>query len=171
MIINTKRLTLRPLGVKDLKSVHAYAGDSENCKYMLFLPNETEEKTLEFLMRAEKQWNSENPAYYEFAIEFEGKHIGAISLWLLEDGETGELGWVIHKDFWGRGIVTEAATAMIEFAGTLNLKKLIAQCDCRNIGSAKVMEKIGMVLLDDTGVRTYEKNGESAKELTYGIEI
>jgi len=171
MIITTERLILRPLGVKDLKSVHAYAGDSENCKYMLFLPNKTEEKTLEFLQGAEKQWNSEKPSYYEFAIVFENKHIGAISLWLLEDGLTGELGWVIHKDYWGQGIVTEAAFAMVDFAKTLQLKKLIAQCDYRNIGSARVMEKIGMKLLDDTGVRTYEKNGESAKELTYGMDI
>ena len=36
-------------------------------------------------------------------------------------------------------------------------------CDWRNDASAKVMEKIGMRLVDDKGMRTYLKRGESAR--------
>lgn len=50
-------------------------------------------------------------------------------------------------------------------------EKVIAQCDWRNGASAKVMEKIGMRLIDDKGMRTYTKREESARELTYCIEF
>ncbi len=48
---------------------------------------------------------------------------------------------------------------------------MIAQCDWRNIASAKVMEKIGMRLIDDKGSRTYVKKEETAREFTYMIEF
>ena len=49
MTIRTDRLLLRPLCSSDLKTVHEYAGDAENTKYMLFLPNTTEQETADFL--------------------------------------------------------------------------------------------------------------------------
>ena len=68
--------------------------------------------------------------------------------------------------------MTEAANAVLKFSKTqLHLQYVIAQCDWRNIASAKVMEKIGMRLIDETGSRTYVKREETARELTYRIEF
>ena len=39
--IHTERLTLKPLGIQYLETVHEYASDPENTKYMMYLPNET----------------------------------------------------------------------------------------------------------------------------------
>lgn len=68
MILTTKRLLLRPLGVADLKTVHQYSSDRENTKYMMFLPRETETETKQFLLSAEAEWKKENPKFFEFAI-------------------------------------------------------------------------------------------------------
>lgn len=68
MIIKTERLLLRPLCLKDLKTVHAYASDLENTQYMLFLPNETEQETAAFLSSVEQEWAKEHPECFEFAI-------------------------------------------------------------------------------------------------------
>lgn len=60
----------------------------------------------------------------------------------------------------------------MEFAkNKLKLQEVIAQCDSRNIASARVMEKIGMRLIDKNGIRTYVKRKETARELTYMIEL
>ena len=60
--------------------------------------------------------------------------------------------------------------AIKDFAlNTLHLKKLVAQCDYRNAPSARLMEKIGLKLESDDGVRTYIKRNESARELTYSF--
>ncbi len=48
------------------------------------------------------------------------------------------------------------------------MTKIIAQCDARNTASERVMQKLGMELLDANGKRVYPLTGEEAVELTYG---
>jgi len=172
MIIRTDRLLLRPLCLSDLKTVHEYAGDPENTKYMLFLPNATELETENFLRFAEREWQQEHPSSFEFAIVLEDVQIGAVSISLGDIPNQGEIGWILNKKYWNCGYVSEAATAVLDFAKSqLRLQRVIAQCDWRNIASAKVMEKVGMRLIDENGIRTYTKREESAREQTYMIEF
>lgn len=172
MTIRTDRLLLRPLCLGDLKTVHEYACDSENTKYMLFLPNSTEQETADFLSSVEQEWQQEHPSSFEFAIVLDDVQIGAVSISLGEITNQGEIGWILNKNYWNCGYVSEAATAVLVFAKTqLHLQSVIAQCDWRNIASAKVMEKIGMRLIDENGTRTYVKREETARELTYMIEF
>ena len=92
--LKTQQLVLRPLGTEYLQTVHAYASDLENTKYMMHLPNETLEETLAFLKNAEAEWEKESPSFYEFAVLYEGRQIGAVSVYLEEcaDGGTDEPG-------------------------------------------------------------------------------
>lgn len=136
------------------------------------MPNATEQETESFLRMVEEEWNQEYPSSFEFAIVLDDVQIGAISISLGEISNQGEIGWILNKKYWNRGYVTEAANAVLKFAKTqLHLQYVIAQCDLRNIASAKVMEKIGMRLIDETGSRTYVKREETARELTYRIEF
>lgn len=156
----------------DLETTHAYDSDEENTAFMLFLPNPTLEETKQFLIQTAEEWKKADPDFYEFAIVLEGQHIGAVSLYLDETKETGELGWIINKRYWKRGIASEAALAVKDFAiNTLKLKKLLAYCDYRNIASYTVMEKLGLRLESDSGERTYTKRKETVKELTYSLRI
>ena len=66
MTIRTDRLLLRPLCLSDLKTVHEYACDAENTKYMLFLPNATEQETENFLYSVEREWQQEYPSSFEW---------------------------------------------------------------------------------------------------------
>ena len=172
MIIKTERLLLRPLCLKDLKTVHAYASDLENTQYMLFLPNETEQETAAFLSSVEQEWAKEHPECFEFAIVLDDIQIGAVSICLDEIPGQGEIGWILNKKYWGCGYATEAAMAVLDFANEqLQLQSVIAHCDWRNLPSAGVMKKIGMQLVDENGTRTYVKREEIAQELTYKIEF
>lgn len=169
-ILKTERLVLRPLNTDDLNSTHEYAGNAENAKYMIYLPNDTIEDTKEFLLNAASEWKKENPSFYEFAITLNGKHIGAISLYLDDTLPEGELGWIIHKDYWRNGYITEAATAIKEFAvHDLKVTKLIAHCDSRNIGSSRIMEKIGLTLERDDGIRYNKGAAAPSKEFLYSL--
>ncbi len=166
--IKTERLLLRPLSISDLKTVHEYASDEENTRFMMRLPNRTIEETEDFLTLVTKEWEKTEPSFYEFAIESNGVQIGAVSIYLDESKEVGELGWILNKKYQGMGYAAEAASAIKDFAfNILHVKKLIAQCDYRNAPSYRLMERIGMKLESDDGVRTYSKRNESARELTY----
>lgn len=54
--IKTDRLILRPLDISDLATVHTYASDEENTKYMFWLPNDTIEETKQFLSDVTNEW-------------------------------------------------------------------------------------------------------------------
>jgi RimJ/RimL family protein N-acetyltransferase len=139
---------------------------------MLFLPNSTEQETADFLSSVEQEWQQEHPSAFEFAIVLDDVQIGAVSISLDEITNQGEIGWILNKKYWNYGYVSEAAKAVLDFAkNQLHLQRVIAQCDWRNIASARVMEKTGMQLIDEHGTRTYVKREETARELTYMIEF
>lgn len=170
--IKTDRLILRPLDISDLVTVHAYSSDEENTTYMLWSPNDTIEDTKQFLNRVSNEWKKAVPNYYEFAIVFEGLQVGAISVMLNDSRNIGELGWILNKRYWKKGIAIEAALAIKEFAlNVLKLQKLVAYCDYRNTSSSNLMQKIGMTLENHTGTRTYSKNNETVQELKYSLSI
>ncbi|MCH5194772.1 MAG: GNAT family N-acetyltransferase [Oscillospiraceae bacterium] len=170
--IKTERLTLRPMNISDLEIVHEYASDKENTKYLRFGPNESVEETTIFLSSVTKEWEKDQPDFYEFAIVLDGKQIGAVCIYLDEKQECGEFGWILNKKYWGSGYAAEAALALKDYVvGELKVKKLIAHCDARNTASARVMEKIGLKLESDDGIRVYFKRNETARELMYALDV
>lgn len=170
--IKTKQLVLRPLGMEDLNVVHEYASDMETTKYMINLPNKTLAETKAFLKVVSQEWQKEAPDFYEFAIVLNKQQIGAISLYLSEDHKEGELGWILNKNYWGKGYTTEAAVALKDYAiNVLGVTRLIAHCDASNIASYRVMEKIGLTLESSDGTRKNKSAAEETKELMYGLSI
>lgn len=170
--IKTERLTLSPMGIKYLQSTHEYASDIETTKYMINLPNNTVEETAEYLKNAQAEWDKAEPEFYEFAILLNRKHIGAVSLYLDKNRTTGEFGWVINKNYWKQGIATEAAKALLKYsASVLDIRHFIAHCDSENVGSYRVMEKLGMQRAKCYGGRKNKLSNEDRKEYLYEINI
>lgn len=57
-----------------------------------------------------------------------------------------ELGYSIRRDRWGLGLGTEAARALVGFGfERLGLRRVEADVDPRNVGSIRVLEKLGFV--------------------------
>lgn len=166
--LKTERLTLRPYGLADLEAVHEYAGDND-IKYMLFLPNATEEDTKKFLRDVESQWEKDEPDYYEFAAILDGELIGAVGAYMEDNRTKCELGWTFNKKYRGYGYATEAARAVCNFVTKeLKVTEIFAHCDTRNTPSANVMRKLGMSQVYE-GPRYYERTGEHAREYKYSM--
>lgn len=169
--LKTERLLLRPVSAADAESTFAYSGDAELTRYMIFFPKESIEETRAFLEQATKEWKKDEPTYFEFAVMLHNEQIGGVSLWLSDDRSEGELGWLLRREYHGKGYAIESVSALKDFAfNTLKLKKLVAQCDARNFPSEKLMQKLGMRCTDSTGTRSYVKRTETARELTYVLE-
>ncbi len=169
-ILKTNRLIFRPMHTLDFEAVHAYASDIENSQYMIYLPNKTEEETKAFLTLVTTQWQKECPSLYEFAIILNGKLIGGVSVSMNDQRTEGELGWILNKEYWGKGYATEAAMAIKDFAiNELKATVLVAHCDYRNAASCRVIEKIGFTLVSDHGERQYVKTGQIARELVFSF--
>ena len=171
MTINTERLALRPLELRDLMSTHAYASDVESTRYMMFLPKESIDETEQFIREAMAELAKEAPAYYEFAVLLNGTHIGGVGLYRLEDG-LAELGWILNKLYWGHGYAGEAARGVMAWArANLGIRRFIAQCDGENDASRRVMERLGMAFVSRTGGRRNRSSEEERSELTYVVEL
>ncbi|MDP7628794.1 MAG: GNAT family N-acetyltransferase, partial [SAR202 cluster bacterium] len=66
------------------------------------------------------------------------------------EGET-EIGWLVAKEHWGKGIATEAAKAVLDFGfSAWKFDRVIASARSENTQSVKVMIKIGMSLLENS---------------------
>lgn len=168
--IKTERLVLKPLGKKYINSTITYAMDYENTKLMCNLPDETVEEVEEFLTNAENEWKKEKPQFLEFAIIYNDEHIGAVSVYF--ENDTGELGWIINKNYWRNGFAYEAAKALIDYAKTeINVNHFLAHCDTENIASYKVMEKLGMSRTGEWGGRRNKSALKDSAEYQYELYL
>lgn len=62
-----------------------------------------------------------------------------------EKYKRGEVWYKLHSAYWGRGFGTESLKRILDFGfGELNLHRIEAGCAVDNIGSIKVLEKVGM---------------------------
>lgn len=169
-MIKTTRLILRPIQESDMEAIHEYAGDRE-ITMMMFLPNETKSETEKFVYDSIAEWKNENPKDREFVIVYKDNVIGGINLESCNEERIYEIGWIVNKNYRGKGIASEAARALVEYAfDFLGARKIIAHCDSKNKASEKVMMKIGMQLKDDTGIRTYPRTGVVSGEFLYELE-
>ena len=144
--IETKRLILREFSYADFEDVHGYASNLENIKYMICGPN-SEEDTIEFLDDCISNIDKNPRTQYDFAITLKenGKVIGGCGIYLNDTLDEAMLGWVLHKNYWKKGYMTEAGKELVRFAfEELKLHRLYATCDAENYGSYRVMENIGM---------------------------
>ena len=172
--IKTERLELKKHGIKYLHSTHIYAGDPKNTVYMINLPNSTLEETAQYLTLIDDEWNKPDQKLFEYAIILNGIHIGAVALSINEETRIGELGWILNKENHGNGYATEAARAIIDMAiysDKINIEKFVAHCDYRNTPSIRVMEKIGLTLESNNGLRKYKGDYKEYQELMYSMDL
>ena len=143
----TQRLEIRELTLDDYASVHEYAKDPVVIRHMLWGPN-SQQETLEYLHNAINNQFERPRSSYELAVVLRDSQslIGGCGIYLSEHkNKVGEIGYCFNKNYWGKGYASEASRAMLDFGfNSLKLHRIYATCDPANIGSAKVLEKIGM---------------------------
>lgn len=139
------RIKLRELMEEDWEAVHAYASLEQVCGYQPWGPN-TEAESKQFVEEVLQDAEEEPRKRYVYAIIFEEKMIGSAELRINStQNQEGEIGYIIHPDFWNKGFATEAAKAVLSigFRG-FGLHRIYATCDPNNLASTTVLEKIGM---------------------------
>lgn len=134
-------VSLRPLRATDLDAFLTWAGDPEVTKSLRW-DHYTDRRVAEkFLIEiAEK-----HPWF--MAICVEGIPVGAITLdkGSGEDACRAELGYVLARAHWGKGIATEAVRLAIERGfSDLSIQRIEAFVDPDNMGSIRVLEKAGL---------------------------
>lgn len=145
--IETERLLLREYASADEPDVQEYVSDPLVPQYDSWGPN-TAAQTHEHLSRrlAEQRKWPRGDVTLVAELRQKAKVIGSVRLWTVDEANrTVEIGYTFNRRFWNNGYATEAASALLKCAfGAMKMHRVIATCDTRNIGSWRVMEKIGM---------------------------
>ena len=161
---------LRKLTMEDADTTFAYSSDFENTYYMLNSPFLTIEETKHFLAKCIAEYDCQEPRYLSFAVTYNEIHVGEVFALIAE--KEADIGWIIDKRYWGKGISTLAAKALIEYLrDCLKIEYLVSYCDARNIPSKRVMEKLGMTFVGGNGIRKYDKNVLPGEELKYEMYL
>ncbi len=144
--IDTARLRLRRSAESDAAALFAaYAQDREVTMYLAWRPTGRLEDTREHLRIARAAWEDGRAFQWVILRREDKKLLGMIGARI--DGHKAELGYVLAKEFWRRGYMTEALRAVVEWAlGEPEVYRVWAVCDVENPASGRVMEKAGMTL-------------------------
>ncbi|MCB0413680.1 MAG: GNAT family N-acetyltransferase [Bdellovibrionales bacterium] len=147
-VLETDRLILRPYRESDLNDIFSYASNPEVTRYLLWDAHKTIEDSKEFFEWIQSVTSREKgKVFFVFAIELKesGKVIGSIDF-KNTNKFGGQMDYVIGQPHWGKGYMSEAAAALKlwAFDNFPEIVRLQAYCQPENIGSKRVMEKIGM---------------------------
>jgi RimJ/RimL family protein N-acetyltransferase len=166
-VIDAARLVLRPWRFADVDDVLAYASVDEWARYLPVPQPYERADAVEFLAR---QVLLDRSVHSTWAIAVSDRVAGGINIRFDWANRVGEMGWSIARPLWGRGFATEAARAVLATAfGThLDLNRVRATADVRNVASRRVMEKLGM-RHEGTLRQNRITRGEAIDEVWFGI--
>ena len=143
MQLRLKRCTIRPWRLDDAESLAKHANNRKVWLGLrdLFPHPYTIDDAHEFL---QKKITEQSATI--FCIEIDGAAVGGIGIHPGQDvhRHTGELGYWLSEDFWGRGIMTEAVATFTDFCfENFSLRRIYAEPFANNPASARVLEKAG----------------------------
>ena len=96
--------------------------------------------------------------------------LGSVGLHRTRVETVRELGYVLHPDFWGQGIMTEAAKAVIEFGfAELQLDAIIVRRNANNVRSGRVIAKCGFRYDGTLRRNTKRTDGTLSNDCAYSI--
>lgn len=163
--IETERLVLRPWQVSDLADLYEYAcveGVGEMAGWCHHQSTEESQKILDMFIQGKKTLALE--------LKENGKVIGSLGLeemrpdpvFGLQFGR--EIGYVLSKDYWGRGLMPEAVNAVIRYCfDVLDYDYLTCGHFVRNNQSRRVIEKNGFTFVKDISFTTVYETVEDTR--------
>lgn len=144
--ISTERLHLRELEESDAEATNVWESDPIVVRY------ETEdvrsvEESLAYIRRSHDGRRGEPRVLFDLLVTTkDGAPIGRVGFRITRpEHREATLWFVFRRDVWGRGYATEAAAAMLDLAfERAGAHRVFGDADPRNVGSWRVMEKLGM---------------------------
>jgi ribosomal-protein-alanine N-acetyltransferase len=131
----------------DARAMFAYASDPEVTRYVLFETHRSIEDSQAFLRLVVEGYERGDFGGWGVVLKDSGAFVGTcgVDYGYAPEHARAELGYVLSREHWGKGLVPEAVRAVIRFGfGRMELNRIQARCIAENTASARVMEKAGM---------------------------
>lgn len=140
--LETDRLILRRFTDADLEHLFSILSDEEVNKFLPWFPVKTLQETKIFYeQRYAEVYNRQRGYQYAVCLKSDNIPIGYIKV----DMDNGhDFGYALRKEFWHRGIVSEAGKALVEKVKADGIRYITATHDVNNPRSGNVMKAVGM---------------------------
>ncbi|KAJ1384362.1 GNAT domain [Sesbania bispinosa] len=142
--VDLTQISLRPLQLSDLDDVMVWSTDEKVARFCSWEPSTSKDDSINFIESIPTKF------LWCKAICLNDRAIGCISLssYAAHDklrNKSAELGYVLGSKYWGKGIVTHAVKQVVKaaFSELPHLERLEALVDVENVGSQRVLDKVG----------------------------
>jgi len=167
--IETKRLILRELKRSDCDSIYEYAKLPEVGPNAGWEPHRNKNETMEFINYSLRKRDFGQPGIFVIVHKETYKTIGTIEIHSYKEFK-GEIGFVLHPDFWNQGLITEAAKAVIIYGMEILELHRLQYCHFKeNIRSQRVCEKLGFTFEGILRNKYLMYDGTVLDDYTYSI--
>ena len=146
-MIETERLVLRQFTAGDLDKLVELRADPEVMRYIGDQSKEKVEQRLQYYI---SHYEPHGFGMWAVIHKLKGEMIGWCGLIFLDETPEVEVGYGVAREYWGQGLMTEAARATLRYGfEKMGLERIVAVAFPENTASRHIMEKLGM---------RYEKN-------------
>lgn len=135
-MLETKRLILRRYRAEDLEDLYEYLSDPVVVAFEPYRPVTRQEA------KEQLAWRISTDEMIAVELKSNHKLIGNL-YWGKREFESVELGYVFHRDYWGKGYAKESCAAWMEQAFQSGLHRVYAECDPQNEASWRLLEALG----------------------------
>ncbi len=140
--LETDRLILRKFTEKDLEPLFLLLKDEEVNRFLPWFPVKSLDETRTFFCkRYAEVYSRERGYHYAICLQSDNIPIGYVKT-DMDDGH--DFGYALRKEFWHRGIVSEASKALAARLKADDVPYITATHDVNNPRSGKVMKAVGM---------------------------
>lgn len=161
VLIETERLKLRELLPTYVDGMFELDSDPEVHRYLGNEPVSDKKKIIEIIEFVRQQYNDNGIGRWAIIDKKTNEFIGWSGLKFVTELTNGhqnyyDLGYRLIRRYWGKGIATETAVASLDYAfNQLNTVEVYASASCDNVASNKILQKVGLKLMEtyfDEGV-------------------
>lgn len=169
-LIETERLTLQPLKPGDANALLAIFSNTQVMKYWNTPPWTSLNDAIDFINQSEADMRDQQSLTLGIYLKDTGQLLGKCLLFSYsQQSRRAEIGFGLGHEYWGKGYITEAGRALIDYSfTTLGLRRIEAEIDPDNAGSAKALEKLGFVR-EGLLRQRWEINGVVSDSALYGL--
>lgn len=143
--LSAPRLELRSLGPEDAPAVFKLFSDPDAMRYWSSAPWEQLQQAHDYI--ASTLAGYESGEHLRMGLDIGGQLAGVIHLYgFNRQNRRCEIGYMLGREFWGRGYMQEGMAALIDHAfRVLRLHRIEADIDPRNTASAKLLKSLHFV--------------------------
>ncbi|HZZ94508.1 MAG TPA: GNAT family protein [Usitatibacter sp.] len=168
--LETPRLRVRPVAREDLADLLAVNGDAEVTRYLPYAPWKDATDANAWLVRMSAMQAQGTALQLVVERRDVPRVIGTCLLFRFDEPSSRvELGYVLARDHWRGGWMTEALTALLDCAfGPLELRRMEADVNPANQASQRLLERLGF---EREGVRRerWMEKGTPQDSVMFGL--